>query len=235
MGSGTKPKKKTNYRKKYKNKIYSSVGKLDCVGLPDTLYTTLKISQGFELIEQANNVATMRCELNNPRDPFGTSSNIRPRYFNQIVQGQLYRKFTVIGLSYKITVVNNDEKETAMLQIAYRDSVYNVPSNVGAMEGDAEFQNTITRYVSSSGSKNQIVLKGNIKPWTVDGETKNNYMGDPEYSGAWNADPLRRLYMYIHAGSLPVRQKGCDVNIMVELNYRVKFSELADDIARSTN
>ena len=168
-------------------------------------------------------------------DPFGTDSTIRPRYFNQIVQGQLYRKFTVIGVSYKITIVNNSDKETAMIQLAYRDSVYNIPSNVGALEGDAEFQNTITRYVSSSGSKNQIVMKGNIKPWTVDGETKNNYMGDPEYSGQWNADPLRRLYMYIHAGSLPVRQKGCDVNIMVELNYRVKFSELADDIARSTN
>ena len=76
-----KYKKRKTYRKSYKNKLYSSVGNLNCIGLPDTLYTTLKISQGFELKAQANLISTLRCELNNPKDPFGKVKNQKTNYF----------------------------------------------------------------------------------------------------------------------------------------------------------
>ncbi len=231
----TKPRRPRSRRRNRgaRLKLTPQIGSLPGIGLPDTLNMKFKFTQAFSLTATTNDVATITLGLNNIFDPLGGASAIQPRYFDQIMAPTLYDSFLITYVTYKLTIINHSAN-TAMFQIALRDSDYVAPVNNGNMEGDTEFRNTTTVYIPPSGSgKDEKIIVGSVKPAAVLGLSTAQYNNDVVHRGSSTVGPVKNAFMFMHAAALATKNNAVDVTVLVEATFHARLQDLASDVARS--
>lgn len=218
-----------------RSKLRSNVGYFQGVGLPDKLHLRMRYAHQFLKTTTTNGVSSLSIVNNSLRDPLGADSTIHPRYFDQLVSDLLYNRTQVKALHYKITAINHDIENEALVQIAHRDKDYAKPTSAGSLYGDQEYKNTRTIVLGPSGTdKAQKVISGSVRPWTILGLTKAQYMTDKIYSGTSSSGPNQEIFTYINTSAIPTKNDGSEISLMVELTFSVLLNDLANDVGRSS-
>lgn len=207
--------KKKRNRKNTIPRTITSTG----IGFPKQIIMTHKYvnTSSFSIPAAAVTMQKFTFSANGMFDPNITSGGHQPLYFDQM--SALYNHYTVIGSSYKITIV---APETNLYVASFIE------------DNDTLVGTSVDAIAEQTQAKKRTFLSSSVKPlimnlkWSAKKFFGGSILGNGNLQGTPASNPAEQSYFITVVQSDVIPGTGYNLNFTVEVRYIAVWKELKD-------
>lgn len=210
------------------------------LGLPRSLIVRFPYREYVKLTTGALGVGdSYQFRLMSPYDPNLTGVGSQPRYWDQLVSSELYKRYLVYRCDYVVTFRNQytGDCQVGVAIRNYSNNIFDLMTPQ-SMFYHSELGNTAVRQLNGTtfgGGANRTTFSGSINCARILGITKTKLYAEADYSAEYNTNPARDLYLNVGVTDDPsdTGTSGINVDVEVSLVYYCKLFSLFDAVAQS--
>lgn len=174
--------------------------------------------------------------LNSLYDPNNSGAGDQPRYFDQLVSSNLYRRYIVYRADVQVKA-RNRSSDDCMVTVAVRNNTSALPSNQDTLFQLSELPytgNRILHGVTDGGPGSAATFNFSVQPHRFYGMTKAMYYADERFSAYYNASPVLPVGLIISLSDDPHdTSSGITCEFEVQITFYAKIYELGNTIGQS--
>lgn len=156
--------------------------------------------------------------LNSLFDVDVTGVGHQPAGYDQLMA--IYEQYTVIGVRYKVSLVNSDAAITVMHGVSVQDQVGATPDPRVYMENGQTQWKILGGKSEASDSISEFA--GYISMPATHGKTYQEYISEDIYRGTASASPTEQAFLHIWAAEISTGDPGPVLGV-IELEFNCLF------------
>lgn len=221
---GKRPIRRRTYKKRRKKIVPYSIP------YPKKRRVQFKWSFYDNHVVASSTCSTSQFRINSLYDPNYTGLGDQPRWMDQLLGTNLYRKYTVDSVDYTVQFINKSATNDGLVSVS-ASTIPTVPTTNTALWKAKEFTSFRVKTLLPLGQKgSRVTLRGRVRNYRVAGRTFAQYRSEENYSAAFNNNPSNPIYLTVQSSDDPNSSTGHDIDVYVTLKFNCLIYDLPSTI-----